>query len=158
MKKQNKDELRELLKLENKQMYSPEQIKYRIADYCELSYEAEILFFSALSKLPYDIIDFAVERIFFLTSPPEGSGARTFLISNKYKIIILFQPLFWQGTDNDVENGIAHEIAHAYLKHRFDKPCETNNMDKEADDLASKWLKRKVTIGQDAHTALIVDH
>ena len=151
MKKQNKNELEELFKLENKQKYTPDQIKYDMAGYYELSYDAELFFFPALSKLPHDIIDFAIESLFFLTSTSKGSGARTFLITNKYQAIVHFHPLFWERPGNDVEDGVAHEIAHAYLKHRFDTDNENKEIEKEADKLASKWLNRKVTIGQAVH-------
>lgn len=153
MKKQNRNEPEELLKLENKQMYSPEHIQYRIAGYYELPYDAELLLFPALSKLPPDIIDFAIESLFFLTSTSEGSGARTFLITNKYQAIVHFHPLFWQRQGNDVEDGVAHEVAHAYLKHRFDTDNENKDIEKDADKLASKWLSRKVTIGHSVHGA-----
>ena len=151
MEKQNKNELEELLKLENKQMYSSDHIKYMMAGYYELSYDAELLFFPALSKLPHNIIKFAIKNLFFLTSTSKGGGVRTFLITNKYQAIIHFHPLFWQRSENDIEDGITHEIAHAYLKHRFDTDNENKDIEKDADELASKWLNRKVTIGKANH-------
>lgn len=148
MKGQNKNKFEELLEEENKQMYSPWHIKDMFAGYYELTYDAELLFFPALSKLPHRIINFAIKHLFFLTSPPDGGGAATFLINNEYRAIIIFQPLFWQRSGNDIEGGVAHEIAHAYLKHRFDTDNENKDVEKDADELAGKWLNRKVTIGR----------
>lgn len=142
-----KNELEVLKEQEEKQMYSAGNIKYRFAGYYHIPPFAEKFFFPTIAKLPHKIIDFAIKRILFITGEPDSSGAATLLITNKYRAVVYFGPKFWDRSISDIEDGIAHEIAHAYLKHRFDTDNEGKDIEKDADELASIWLNRSVTIG-----------
>lgn len=150
MGKTAKDELAKLTKQEEQQLYSPEGIHYRFAGYYKLgSKEQERLLFTALSKLPKEAVDFA-ESILFVSSTPDAGGAQTLLLPDKsnYKTVIHLEPKFWEAKSKEVEEGIAHEVAHAFLKHRFDTNNNLKDIEKEADDLAGKWLRRKAIISQ----------
>lgn len=130
--------------------YTPEGIRNTFVGNHDIwTSEQRYLLFVSLLKLPRKIIDFS-KNIFFISGHPEGSGAQGIYIKDKiYVGIIHFQPLFWKMPGKKIEDGVVHEVAHMYLGHRRDAPIENKKeMEIEADKLASKWLKRKVTVGQ----------
>ena len=130
--------------------YTPEALHNEFAGYYDLRAEdSERLFFLALAKLPHNAADFA-KKIFFISGHPDSSGAQGLMVGDKGFVgIIHFYPKFWEMHPKDVEDGVAHEIAHLYLGHKFDADGVTSEkMEDDANNLASKWLHRKVVIGQ----------
>ena len=128
--------------------YSPGGIHYNFAGIHGLEANHEGLFFKALSKLPKKVIDFS-ENIFFVSHHPGGLGEcyllkKTKNIGKYFAIVHLFSAL-WERPIKKIEETIAHEIAHAYLRHDWTELSERSVQEElEADKLASKWLKRKV--------------
>lgn len=143
-------ELKEFKKAQqdfSKWEYSPEGIHYRFAGFHGFSdNNQEYSFFKALAKLPPAIIDFA-ENIFF-NSGSTGAGAHCLYIKDKkqfpYIAIIYFDPGTWNQPQKNIEEDVAHEIAHAWLKHGL---IDSSKKEIAADKLASSWLKRIVKVG-----------
>lgn len=102
-------------------------------------------FFNAISKLPTDIIDFAEDNIFFVSPDKNKDKAETILFDKEdpyFSAIVHFYPPLWESEDLDIENSIAHEIAHVKLKHTFGDSSPYNET--AASKLASKWLGREI--------------
>ena len=125
--------------------YSPEGIQYRFGGIHGIDDpELAAKFLTTLSKLPKKVVDFA-EKIFFSWGNPLAETYNIRCDSLKsYKSIVIFYESLRKRSLIKIEETIAHEIAHAYLKHDVGIK---HNLDKEieADRLASKWLGRKIT-------------
>jgi hypothetical protein len=126
--------------------FSPEGIHSNFAgNYYFPSQEQEAIFFTALSKLPRSIIKFT--RKIYFTSSNYNDYAETFTFNSKlFKgqiAIINLYPKIWRLPFEKFVAWIAHEIAHAYLKHELGYAHDIVK-EKEADELASKWLGRKI--------------
>ena len=126
--------------------YLPEGIQNSFAGYTGFSSsDHEIIFFKALAELPHKVIDFAKEIYF--TSTSKASSGETFNLRGdfikRHSAIVILYPRTWRFSFKMITNIIAHEIAHVYLGHEWG---ETHSIEKEieADDLASKWLGRKI--------------
>lgn len=109
------------------------------------SKDHENIFFTALSKLPKPVIR-SSKKIYF-TSASYNDFAETFTFKSKslkrFKAIIVFYPKIWNLSFEKFVEWLAHEIAHSYLKHELGY-THSIAKEKEADELASKWLKRKI--------------
>lgn len=119
---------------------SPEGIHSSFAgNYYFQSQEREIQFFHALSRLPKEIIIFA-KNIYF-TAASYNDYAETFTLGSKsiqgYLAIIILYPKIWELPFDKFVDWLAHEIAHAYLKHELGS-THSIAKEKEADELASK--------------------
>lgn len=110
------------------------------------------ILFNALSKLPRDVVEWAVEKLVFLSSLKDYSAYAINLeeLASKGKIgmVMLCDDLVCQP-ENLQSFVIAHEIAHAKLKHSTAFPdlqsvneCELRD-EEAADRLANIWLSLK---------------
>ena len=125
--------------------YSPEGIDYRFAGVHGIEGEEKRgMFFGALSKLPRKIVDYAVNYL-FVDATQGGDNANYYDSKSfkKYRGVIRFEPGVWNKSLKKIEEIIAHEIAHAYLRHEFGMH-HTRANELAADELASKWLGRKI--------------
>ncbi|MGA2574324.1 MAG: M48 family metalloprotease [Candidatus Methanomethylicaceae archaeon] len=110
------------------------------------------ILFNALSKLPRDVAEWAVEKLVFLSSLADYSAYAINLEEltgrGKTGIVVLCDDLRHQPEDLQ-SFVIAHEIAHAKLKHstafqdlRSVNECELRD-EEAADRLANSWLSHK---------------
>jgi hypothetical protein len=110
------------------------------------------ILFNALSKLPRDAAEWAVEKLVFLSSLADYSAYAINLEElagrGKTGIVVLCDDLRHQP-ENLQSFVIAHEIAHAKLKHSTAFPdlhsvneCELRD-EEAADRLANAWLSSK---------------
>jgi len=103
----------------------------------------------AISRFPDEVIEFATEKCWFVSNTSEYWA---FSISGKHlsnKYLIFLTPALFEKLHEFVLETIAHEIAHAYLKHKspvLDDLTDIEAIDQEADAakfLAKKWKKEK---------------
>jgi hypothetical protein len=110
------------------------------------------ILFNALSKLPRDVAEWAVEKLVFLSSLEDYSAYAINLEElagrGKIGIVVLCDDLKRQS-EHQQSFVIAHEIAHAKLKHSTAFPdlhaaseCELRD-EEAADRLANEWLSYK---------------
>ena len=107
------------------------------------------ILFRALSQLPKEVVDWAVEKVVFISSldfyRAYTLSLKELVKKNKTSLIMLCESLRHAPREEQAFD-IAHEIAHAKLRHVtifFDKKTmkESESKDeKEADDLARNWL------------------
>lgn len=127
--------------------YSPEGIHYSFGGSHGILQEHEAVFFKAISKLPKNIIDFT-QNIFFTSHRPDDFG-ECFLLhgktSKKYIAIVHLYSSLWKKPLRKIVETIAHEIAHAYLKHEWNDITRNGEQEEiQADKLASKWVGHKI--------------
>lgn len=146
------EELMSELKYEKpKQLYTPEMIHYRINDALEMIPEKEqVKLCRALSLLPYEVIDLAINDYVFISMHKEIDGQyfsfKNIWFKGKKGFILLNQNL-WNKAKKKMEFTVAHELAHAYKGHLVIKAEDTElkasrKREKGADRLAVKWLSR----------------
>lgn len=92
-----------------------------------------------IAKLPHEIIDFVTESVFFMDGSSQWLPLNTL---RKYKGIVILDNNLHKSSTEEQEFTIAHEIAHAKLKHHLSSYPE-EGQEKEADNLAKKWLSRE---------------
>ena len=112
-----------------------ENIHYRLD--LQTSFELTSQIVKTVSKLPEDVIDFVIEKIQFI----EGKASMFHDSDIEKPFIVILRK-------NNSFFTIAHEIAHAYLRHHteFSVNAEHNrqhieNNEKEANKQARKWLR-----------------
>jgi hypothetical protein len=124
-------------------LYTPESIFNRFDfEGGEIPEHALKKFVKAISLLPHDIIDYAINYCSFIGEISENSSYWDFdigYLKGKNGIIILNSNL-WSRKDICINFLIAHEMAHAINrdKHIFD----SWGPEKRADRLAIKWLSK----------------
>jgi len=146
-----KKEWDEKVKKQNKEMYSPEMIDYKLdiaRDW--IPQQARLTLAKALSLLPEKVIDFICENCVFMSNEDYGGG-RWISFKNLFfkdrKGIIELDYSLWEKKSIEITYTIAHEVAHAFKDHHFsnyeDMTLEFDeNQEKEADKLAIKWLSK----------------
>ena len=115
-------------------MKTNDQVWYDLTEY-DMEDNLRFALCRVLKKIPEEVYDYVIENIYFI----EGSSQMIPLNEvKKYrkKQIVIIEP-----KDLKDEFTIAHEIAHAFLKH---KPFTTKNIEMEADKLAEKWGFKKI--------------
>ena len=139
--KQLKDRAKEYKEWE----YSPEGIHYRFGGLYGINDpQLESIFFTTLSKLPKEVVDLAEKTLFsWGDALTESYIIKSHSLKDFKAIVILYNSLRKKPL-RKIEEIIAHEIAHVYLKHDWGFK---HNLDREleADELASKWLGHKIT-------------
>jgi Zn-dependent protease with chaperone function len=100
----------------------------------------------ALSKLPNDVVEWAADNTYFVSSIEADAfyKSKKELTPWKRGIIVLCEGLKNKSLDEQTFT-IAHEIAHAKLNHKTASAPIGHNLqkhEKEADRLARRWLKR----------------
>jgi hypothetical protein len=98
-----------------------------------------IVLVKALSKLPKDIVDWANNNLLFFSSSDDYLAfcLQTRHWKHKQGFIFLSEGLF-SKSEPEQAFIIAHEIAHAKLKH---PPEYGQQSEEQADKLAKQWLK-----------------
>jgi hypothetical protein len=100
----------------------------------------------ALSKLPIDVIDFATEKIFWISSDEQRYA---FVMNrdkyNDRKWFVVLSETMKELSDMVQWFFIAHEVAHCWLDHKnpiFDKLSkdEVARQENEADEQVAKWI------------------
>jgi hypothetical protein len=89
-----------------------------------------------LQRLPEDVYSFAVEKILFVKSASQAIPVSQLKSLNMEYVVVL--------AANASHFTIAHEIAHAVLKHRAFWDAEAQQED-EADKLAESWGFKRAT-------------
>lgn len=130
--------------------YSPEMIDYNM-EYSEtIPYYARFPLSKALSLLPHKVIDYIVENYIFISEDKDEKGCHwTFdciWFKNRVGFILLATNL-WDKEIIQIDFTIAHEVAHAWKKHKILNLEDTEvkkgiKREKEADKLAVEWLKK----------------
>ena len=126
---------------------SEEELDYHLGGVHALDDEFRIILARALSNLPKEIIEWATDKLFFISDTEE---CHAFYLSkkdwkHKRGFIFLSNNLKNENLGTQVFS-IAHEIAHANLDHRsvmFNPNMTVDDMqrqEKEANRLARKWL------------------
>lgn len=124
--------------------YSPNGISYMFAGVHGIDPEYEGVFSIALHELPRKIVDFAKKNIYFdSTRSKDNASYYDSKSFKKYRGIVRIELSVWKKSPKKIEEIIAHEIAHAYLRHEFGLQHSKED-ELEADRLASKWLGRKI--------------
>jgi hypothetical protein len=110
------------------------------------------ILFNALSKLPKDVVQWAIENTVFISSLGTyyayTLNLEELVAKGKTGLIVLCERLKHQSEEEQIFD-IAHEIAHAKLKHSTAFPNEEaasrseEKDENEADDLAKIWLQKK---------------
>ena len=130
-------------------MYTSEEIDYGLDMSLLIPEYARSPLANAISYLPEDIIDFVIEKCFFISMDKECNGIHIamddFRFKDKSGLIILSDTL-WSRDEKAIAFIIAHEVAHAYKKHGFKSfedtnPILNNKKEREADEQAILWLK-----------------
>lgn len=119
--------------------YTPEDISYML-DMGGLIDERLI---DALALLPKKIVDFVQDNCVIITIQPLENGLHWNLddkiFKNKQSLIIL-HPNVWEKKWLEVVLIVAHEVAHAYLKHKIWMDGKDLKQEKDADTQAVAWL------------------
>ena len=123
--------------------YSPESINSRLDTGRDLiPDEAKESLSNALSLLPEKVIDFVIDNCIFISiclkclyfpfDHPFFKDEIGFILLDTY---------IWGTSKSKRDFAIAHEVAHAYSKHKIKSSKEEmDKQEEEADILAIKWL------------------
>ncbi len=79
-----------------------------------------ILYLIALTKLPKNVVDYALKNIMFMTTNNIFWGINISAFGMKQrrlKQFVILSHNLWIQKQQFIDHTIAHEIAHAYLKH-----------------------------------------
>jgi Zn-dependent peptidase ImmA (M78 family) len=105
--------------------------------------ETDKLLDTVISKLPEKIADYACNGIGFFENLKENNRLSYAICLdtkiNKYRHFIIFDSKFRRLPRKKKLFVIAHEIAHAYLKHGEEKGKSKMKREKEANDFANKY-------------------
>jgi Zn-dependent peptidase ImmA (M78 family) len=112
-----------------------EQIAYDLNMWHEPNDKVTIAIAKVLQKLPQEVYDYAIERIFFEFVPVSGMAIRLSAIRREKKYMVVIK--------NRDPYVIAHEIAHSHLGHGNRQGANSVRMydkdEMEAQFLAEKW-------------------
>ena len=129
-----------------RETYTLEEVDYELGGVYALDDEFRSILDRSLSKLPKNTVDWAIRKLFFVSSSEEYWA---FLLSksewgHKTGFIFLSEQLK-DETEEKQAFTIAHEIAHHKLKHKspfFGKITkeQARKNEEEADERARTWL------------------
>ena len=132
-----------------KERYTPEVADYMFGGVNQVSDEFRGLLAQALSKLPKTVVEWASENLLFISSTEDTPA---FCVSKeewnqKRGLVFLCETLKDESREKRPFT-VAHEIAHQKLGHRspiFSNLSreETENQERQADQLAEKWLGKR---------------
>jgi Zn-dependent peptidase ImmA (M78 family) len=91
--------------------------------------------FTVLKKIPEEVYDYIMKNIVIFGYNHKDKGE---FINIEYWNGIHIKGLI-KLKSSETEFTIAHEIAHAFLKHENNQNIKEKDNEKEADDLAIKW-------------------
>lgn len=130
-----------------KERYTPEEVDYGFAGFNEVDEVFRIILAKAISKLPMKIVDWTTKNLLFISSSDEYFAF--YLPKHEWKhkkgFIFLSEALKNESEEKQTFQ-IAHEIAHVKLNHKSPvfsdlTEIEMKRQEKEADELANKWLR-----------------
>lgn len=129
-----------------KKRYTPEEVDYMFAGFNSVSEEFRVILAKAISKLPRNIVEWATEKLLFVSSSQEYWAFSLSKKEWKHKRGFIFLSTYLKNESEEKQTfSVAHEIAHQKLRHKspiFSNLTheETQRQEKEADELAKKWL------------------
>ena len=126
--------------------YTPEEVWYEDAGLVTLGPDAiRKIMSSALSKVPREVADAVLGgcRIIVPTSKEKGCYIPAEL--TKDRAMLSFPETIFDGSPEEAEETLLHEVAHYWLKHRSPladglSETEGEQQELEADDQVRKWL------------------
>jgi hypothetical protein len=89
----------------------------------------------ALSRLPDDALEFAVDKCVFVSL---GGGVNGQCLPSRFVADADWLVLLYDRAP-DIETVIAHEVAHAYLGHSIGDPLGDEETETQARDLVRAW-------------------
>lgn len=125
--------------------YSKEEIEERFGKKLVGKWLMKRSVVESLQKLPYDIVEYVTENVWFVSSFDDAWG---FVLTGEElqgkQLIFLSDELFSEPREQ-IQYTIIHEIGHVILKHRnaILKPqtkAEVEKQEFEADQFADKYL------------------
>jgi len=127
--------------------YSPEMVDYEFGGLNSVSDDFRRILAISIAKLPEKIIEWTTENlIFFSSTDAEWAYSIPIEFWNLKKGFVFLCENLKNPNPHFQAKSIAHEIAHFILKHK--SPImhdltdeESRKQEKEADELALKWLK-----------------
>ena len=134
-------------------MHTLEKIDYELGDTDFIPEYARVPLSTALSYLPEKVIDFVIEKCVFVSLEKDYRGIHLslsdFRLKSKQNIILLSNVL-WFENKKAITFVVAHEVAHAYLRHGFVSINDTNHAvnikrERSADKQAIQWLQPHFT-------------
>lgn len=148
-RKVSKEEIKKWIAIDEEKSHTPERIFDNLNDFQKMvpdKYQFELAKY--ISLLPYNIIDFIIGNCFFISMEEDNYGQYCAFDHFYYKDaegIILLNHTLWKKEPIQIAFTIAHEVAHQLKQHIVKKFEDTNiekarKREKEADELASKWL------------------
>jgi uncharacterized protein (DUF2342 family) len=129
-----------------KARYSPEKIDYMFGGMNSVDEEFRCIIAKAMANLPMNVVEWASEKVFFVSSSDEYLAFSLYIKGWKHiQGFILLSEALRKKPEKTKTFIIAHEIAHQKLKHVsavFSNLTneEADAQEQEADDLALKWL------------------
>lgn len=135
-----------------KEMYAPDMIFLRMGTSVELVPRMARLHVAKYpSFLPRKVINFIIDRYVFIGQDQDEMGSQ-FLFSHPYFLgktgFILLNSELWKRRPIKKAMTITHEVAHAVneirpVKYEGSTMEKRMKMEKEANDLAIKWLAKR---------------
>jgi len=127
--------------------HTPEMIDYMFNSAELVPPYARGLLSNSLVLLPEEIIDFIVENYVFISRDEEECGSQWTFNSVHFKDkkgFILLATKIWKKKSIEIAFIIAHEVAHAFKKHKTGVIAlkQGTKQEKEANRLAVKWLSK----------------
>ena len=123
--------------------YTPEEVDYKFGCLNSVDEEFRGIVDRAIAHLPKEVVDWVTEKVFFVSSCNEYLAFSVNFKDWKHLdgFIFLSENLR-KKSEKSQTFIIVHEIAHQKLKHvSFSSENEKENaMEREANDLAFKWL------------------
>jgi hypothetical protein len=118
-------------------MKTDDEVWYDLSEY-DMTDNLRFALLRVLKKIPEEVYDYAIENIYFTDGSSQMIPLNEIKKHRKKQIGII------EPKDLKDEFTIAHEIAHAFLKHTLPQPLvEIKNQEMEADKLAEKWGFKK---------------
>jgi Zn-dependent peptidase ImmA (M78 family) len=126
--------------------YTPETVDYMFGGINQIDEEFRVIIAKAIANLPKKIVDWATERLVFISSCDDCCAFTLNLKEWKHLIGFIFLCEELRKEPEKTQTFmVAHEIAHRKLRHL--SPIlsnlsneQTDAQEQEADDLALKWL------------------
>jgi hypothetical protein len=131
------------------------RIHYDFAGSLEVTDELERLIVKVVARLPKRVAEYAINRCLFLQGIPYGITLPGYIVTGRHggksRWVILFS---YEFPEKDAESIIAHEIAHAWLKHDryavdIGVECEI-----DASNLAKQWGFSGLGANANAHPSV----
>jgi Zn-dependent peptidase ImmA (M78 family) len=117
-------------------MKTDDEVWYDLTEY-DMTDNLRFALLRVLKKIPEEVYDYVIENVYFT------EGFSRMIPLNELKKIRKKQIVIIEPKDLKDEFTIAHEIAHAFLKHKLFTTTKNIEMEMEADKLAEEWGFKK---------------